>query len=717
MRKFLKTSHVISRIFLYLSVIGVLLLYFFKPGVISVAQQFVPTADTGAWLALVTTLSIAAVMFAASELAYKSLTDNEFMITLSTSILETTYGRYDLSDRRFSKPAKGEFEFNQGLRDVTDEKERVMYELAWEKQNNKALQKKTVGNMIVALIFFIAGLVFFFCPVVWYPITKGLMSFETGTVMDYFSLVAVILTLFIIFEIGNNQGPIRRLNTILSIRSRSDELHEKPVLPAFSGHVPREITRLYPDAPVTKNEDWSGYQPEYACTFLDPMSDLFTEIQKKFVQKETEIYGTDHIYGIDIFNELTPPSWEPEYLGRVSRQVYESLEKADPEATWLQMGWLFYNERKYWTEDRVEAYLTSFPKEKQLILDYFCDRQEVWKRTESFYGVPYIWCYLGNFGGNTALVGKFNDLNEKIENALVNGGPNMSGVGATLEGFDCNPYVYEYIFEKAWTLPQHKDVAVWTEGLADQRVGFEDPKAREAWKILVDSVYVDSSTPGQASFVNQRPAIGRTRTWYGNARLRYDNKYLCEALGLLLEVDGKNSAYAFDLANLTRQMLANRFDALKKQYEAAVAEKDRETMKTVSAEMLEIIADIDQVIGTHSYFLVGKWIADARSWGLDDGEKAYFERNARNLITTWSDKDMLLNDYASRTWNGLTGTFYKVRWKMFFDAVLAAYDAGEPFVNLRGPRVPNGKTKEESKRALDLDAKIWEFETKWARWK
>ena len=232
MRKFLKTSHVISRIFLYVSVIGVLLLYFFKPGVISLVQQFIPTADTGAWLALVTTLSIAAVMFAASELAYKSLTDNEFMITLSSSILETTYRRYDLSDRRFSKPAKGEFEFNQGLRDVTDEKERVMYELSWEKQNNKALQKKTVGNMIVALIFFIAGLVFFFCPVVWYPITKGLMSFRTGSVMDYFSLVAMILTLLIILEIGNNQGPIRRLSTILSIRTRSDELNDKPVLPA-----------------------------------------------------------------------------------------------------------------------------------------------------------------------------------------------------------------------------------------------------------------------------------------------------------------------------------------------------------------------------------------------------------------------------------------------------------------------------------------------------
>jgi alpha-N-acetylglucosaminidase len=71
---------------------------------------------------------------------------------------------------------------------------------------------------------------------------------------------------------------------------------------------------------------------------------------------------------------------------------------------------------------------------------------------------------------------------------------------------------------------------------------------------------------------------------------------------------------------------------------------------------------------------VGKWISDARSWGKDDVEKTYFERNARNLITTWSDKDMLLNDYASRTWNGLTGTYYQVRWEKFFAAVDAALD-------------------------------------------
>ena len=264
MRKFLKTSHVISRIFLYLCVIGVLLLYFFKPGVLTLMQRFVPGADTGSWLALVTTLSVAAVMFGASELSYKSLLANEFMITLSDSVLKPVYGRYDLSDRRFSKPAKGEFDFNASLRDVTDGKERVMYELSWEKQHNRKLQKKTVGNKIVTLVFFIAGLAFFLCPVIVYPLTKNLMTLPTGTPLDYFSLVAIILTMIIVLEIGNNQGQSRRLNTILSIRTRSDELSEKPVLsearpeafytaakPAYEAAKPSTASVFVPEQVVT----------------------------------------------------------------------------------------------------------------------------------------------------------------------------------------------------------------------------------------------------------------------------------------------------------------------------------------------------------------------------------------------------------------------------------------------------------------------------------
>lgn len=464
------------------------------------------------------------------------------------------------------------------------------------------------------------------------------------------------------------------------ITERERQLNMKPVLPAFAGHVPRELKSIFPDAPITQLELWGGFPEENACTFLDPMSGLFEEIQRKFVEKESEIYGTDHIYGIDIFNEMMPPSWEPEYLGRVSRQVYESLEKADPKATWLQMGWLFYNERKYWLNDRVKAYLTSFPKEKQLMLDYYCERQEVWQRTEKFFGVPYIWCYLGNFGGNTSLSGDLKEINRRLENTFACGGDNFNGIGSTLEGFDCNPFVYEYVLEKAWNMPQHPDVEQWTQSLADQRMGTVDENGRAAWKLLVDSIYTTPASPWQKAFVDARPTFGKHPIRYNaNSRINYDNANLREALRLLLAADGRNTAYSFDVANITRQWLSNRFHLVFDLYAEAYANRDLEKMKSFAAEMTEMLDDIDEIVSTQSAFLVGKWIADARKWGATPQEADYFESNARNLLTSWSDTEMPLNDYAARTWGGLMKTFYKVRWTMFFEAVRTALDEGEEF--------------------------------------
>lgn len=492
------------------------------------------------------------------------------------------------------------------------------------------------------------------------------------------------------------------------ITARERQFNMKPVLPAFAGHVPRDLKRIYPDAPITQLEPWAGYGEEHACSFLDPMSDLYTEIQKKFVEKESEIYGTDHIYGIDLFNELTPPSWEPNYLGRVSRQVSESLTKADSSAVWLQMTWLFWNDRKDWTNDRVEPYITSYPKEKSLLLDYYCERQEVWQRTEKYFGVPYIWCYLGNFGGNTMLVGDIATINERVENTFINGGDNFSGIGSTLEGFDCNPFVYQYVFEKAWNFDAHKHIEQWTNTLADQRIGKVDENGRAAWKLLIDSIYIAPSTPGQCPLINIRPTFGKYKTYYANPRIKYDNKNLVEIVRLLLAADGKNSAYSFDVANITRQMLSNYFLTIFRDYEQAYTEGNREVMKSKESEMIEILDDVDKIVGTQSAFLVGKWIADARAWGKTSEEADYFEENARNLITTWSDKAMLLNDYASRTWNGLTKTFYKVRWTMFFEAVNKVTDEGGTFDDTQYELYKEAVTTYEKKW---WDERMYEFDT------
>ena len=462
------------------------------------------------------------------------------------------------------------------------------------------------------------------------------------------------------------------------IVARERELNMKPVLPAFSGHVPPELQRLYPDAQIDRMSDWAGFDEDQWPHFLDPMDPLFPQIQKKFLEKEIEIYGTDHIYGIDLFNEMIPKSWDPEYLARVSRQTYESLAAADPEGTWLQMTWLFYNERQYWTPDKIQPYITSYPADKSLLLDYYCERMEVWQRTDRYYGVPYIWCYLGNFGGNTYLAGNPNEVNKLIENTFANGGENFRGIGSTLEGFDVNPFMYQYIFEKAWDFDTHKDLDAYARVVADSRTGKADENARKAWSILFKEIYHDRSVPGHSPLMNLRPSFGRSSSYHSSVRYTYDNDRLREAIQLLLAADGRGSAYTFDVVNLTRQWLSNNFDTLSFHYKEAYDARDRERLDKTRDRMLAILDEMDRLLGSQTYFLVGKWIADARGWGADATEANYFESNARDLLTSWGDRGNMLTDYANRTLSGLVGSYYKGRWELFFDAVEKSLDAGEP---------------------------------------
>ena len=462
------------------------------------------------------------------------------------------------------------------------------------------------------------------------------------------------------------------------IVARERELNMKPVLPAFAGHVPPELQRLYPDAQIDRMSDWAGFDEDQWPHFLDPMDPLFPQIQKKFLEKEIEISGTDHIYGIDLFNEMIPKSWDPEYLARVSRQTYESLAAADPEGTWLQMTWLFYNERQYWTPDKIQPYITSYPADKSLLLDYYCERMEVWQRTDRYYGVPYIWCYLGNFGGNTYLAGNPNEVNKLIENTFANGGENFRGIGSTLEGFDVNPFMYQYIFEKAWDFDTHKDLDAYARVVADSRTGKVDENARKAWSILFKEIYHDRSVPGHSPLMNLRPSFGRSSSYHSSVRYTYDNDRLREAIQLLLAADGRGSAYTFDVVNLTRQWLSNNFDTLSFHYKEAYDARDRERLDKTRDRMLAILDEMDRLLGSQTYFLVGKWIADARGWGADATEANYFESNARDLLTSWGDRGNMLTDYANRTLSGLVGSYYKGRWELFFDAVEKSLDAGEP---------------------------------------
>lgn len=96
------------------------------------------------------------------------------------------------------------------------------------------------------------------------------------------------------------------------------------------------------------------------------------------------------------------------------------------------MAWTFLWD-KGWKNNhtRLAAMTDAVPKGKMVYLDYLGEELEFYKRSRNCYGAPFIWCYLGNFGGQTHIVAPIGSVSANLANALAV--TNCSGVGSTLE--------------------------------------------------------------------------------------------------------------------------------------------------------------------------------------------------------------------------------------------------------------------------------------------
>lgn len=451
------------------------------------------------------------------------------------------------------------------------------------------------------------------------------------------------------------------------ILERERSLNMKPVLSAFGGHVPEQLKDIYPDARITDIPGWGGFDEEYLCHFLAPMDTLYARIQKEFMEEQERMFGTDHIYGVDLFNEVEAPSWDPETLAAISKGAYESMAAVDPDATWLQMGWMFYYDQKHWTRENVEAYLRAVPQDKVIILDYYIEHTPVWTLTDSFYGQPYILCYLGNFGGNVRLAGYFHQTGERIEDAFTRGGDNMIGLGSTLEGFGVNQFMYEYLFDKAWNTGISDDE--WVKNLADRRLGKPDENARKAWKTLTDSVYIGGSFSSQTPLACARPCLEGFWHWTAIHNVKYDNATLIRAWKDLLASPSDRDSYRFDIVNIGTQVLGNHFAVLRDEFTAAYRSGDVLGAETTGRRMLELIDDMDALAACEPQLRLDRWLDDAAACASAPDEEAYYRRNARTIITVWGHETSI-RDYASRLWSGLLDSYCKPRWEMFIEEIL-----------------------------------------------
>lgn len=115
-------------------------------------------------------------------------------------------------------------------------------------------------------------------------------------------------------------------------------------------------------------------------------------------------------------------------------------------------GWLFYHDSVFWTEPRIRTFLTSIPlvliiyinlkillkldflkfsefieysfffiQGRMIVLDLQSEQFPQYKRLNSYYGQPFIWCMLHNFGGTLGMFGSAEIINHvSFPNSLNN---------------------------------------------------------------------------------------------------------------------------------------------------------------------------------------------------------------------------------------------------------------------------------------------------------
>ena len=123
-------------------------------------------------------------------------------------------------------------------------------------------------------------------------------------------------------------------------------------------------------------------------------------------------------------------------------------------------------------------------------------------------------------------------------------------------------------------------------------------------------------------------------------------------------------------------------DQARIQYQHTIADYkafDLEAFKKDSQRFLEMLLLQDELLGTRREFRLGHWTQAAINCGETPAEKSLYEWNARVQITTWGNRYCAdtggLRDYAHKEWQGLLRDFYYVRWKTYFDALLAQMEA------------------------------------------
>ncbi|TVY80301.1 Alpha-N-acetylglucosaminidase, partial [Lachnellula suecica] len=471
-----------------------------------------------------------------------------------------------------------------------------------------------------------------------------------------------------------------------NITKRMVELGMTPVLPCFTGFVPRAISRVLPNASVVNGSAWNDFPTQYTnVTFLEPSDPSFEQLQISFISKQAEALGNiTHFYTLDQYNENDPFSDSPEYLRGVSNNTMKSLKAADPEAIWLMQGWLFYSSSTFWTQPNVEAYLGGVTDNSDmLVLDLFSESNPQWdnNRVQSYYGKPWIWCQLHDYGGNMGLYGQIMNVTINPIEALANASSgSLVGFGLTMEGQEGNEIMYDLLLDQAWS-GSPIETGTYFHNWVTRRYsgnGTIPTELYTAWDMLRTTAYNNTNlTSAQAvtkSIFELSPNITGLVDLTGHhpTTVNYNTSTLIDAWHLMYAAASTdpslwdNSAYQYDVVDVTRQVFSNNFNTIYRTLITAYSTPGgtNSTLSSLTQNLTSLLTTLDTVLSTNPAFSLSTWLNAARSQSTNSSVQDFFEYNARNQITLWGPTGEI-TDYASKSWGGLVSGYYVPRWQIF----------------------------------------------------
>ena len=458
------------------------------------------------------------------------------------------------------------------------------------------------------------------------------------------------------------------------ILARERKLGMTPILQGFTGHVPVGLKDKYPQAKFQKLPKWCGFP---GTTFVDPQDPLFGEFGKAFVEEQTRLFGTDHYYASDTFIEISPPSDDPAFLADMGRAVYGAMRADDEQATWVMMGWIFFNNPKFWQPPQTKALFGAVPGDRLILIEMAGDS---YITTEGYYSKPWIWATVHDFGGTVTLRASLPYVISHFGAAMRNPRRGkLSGLGPIMENLGYNAVLYDLLTDLMWRT-EMPELEPWAMEFAHRRYGRQSPKMQEAWKLLLETAYGEAGAGSDV--VCLRPNLSGQRTKKPHRRKDSVPCKIAEAGRLYLacadELGGLDT-YRFDLVNLVRQILGNLVQDDFEEITAAYYSKDRKRLNTVSQHFFGLVRGMDELLGTRREFMLGPWLADAKRWATNDDERKLYEWNARNQITLWGPPNSELHDYAHKEWSGLLVNFHLPRWELFVRRLDEALEAGKEF--------------------------------------